>query len=102
MSEPLWPTRDELKKLSDDELRKRHDYAVGEGHQSPTRADFYATELRHREFSRRERWMLAMTVAIAVMTLAVVGLTALSAWFVYRTDDSRAHQGRHEHVRSGR
>jgi hypothetical protein len=51
---------------------------------NPTRADFYLVEMRHREFSRRERWMLGLTIAVAVMTLAIVVLTAANIWVVYR------------------
>ena len=40
VSEPLWPTRDELAQLSDDDLRREPDHWIGEGHQNPTRADF--------------------------------------------------------------
>ena len=77
----LWPTHDELRSLSEDDLRREHDKYSGEV-QNPTIADFYLTELRHREFSRRERWMVVMTIAIAVMTLAILGLTIANRLFL--------------------
>jgi len=83
VSEPLWPTRDKTNELSDDDLLREHDYWIGEGHQNPTRADFYLAQLRHREFSRRERWMLRLTIAVAVMTFAIVVLTAVNIYVVY-------------------
>jgi hypothetical protein len=42
-------------------------------------------QLRHREFSRRERWMLRLTIAIAVMTAAAVVLAAVNIYVVYGT-----------------
>jgi hypothetical protein len=72
-------------------LRREADYWSDADHQNPTRAGFYLTELRRREFAARERWMVRLTIAIAVMTLAVVILTALSAWFVYSVDESPSH-----------
>jgi hypothetical protein len=91
VSERLHPTVEATKKFSDDDLREQADYWSDAGHQNPARASFYLAELRNREFAKRERWMVGLTVAIAAMTLAIGALTAVNAWLVYSVDDSPTH-----------
>jgi hypothetical protein len=61
--------------MSDQELRDAFDYAVGPGHQNPSRAEFYRDELRRRQAAHTEHLMSSMTVAIAGMTLVILVLT---------------------------
>jgi hypothetical protein len=79
MSEPLWESIEELDGLSKKEIASRHDYAVGSGHQSPTKAEFYRAEYARKESRRRERWMIFMTL---VITLATVVNVSVFVWDV--------------------
>ena len=82
MSEPLYPYFRDLEKMSDQELRDAFDYAVGPGHQSPSRAEFYRDELRRRQAANTERVMCRMTIAIAGMTLVILVLTVVNVIIV--------------------
>jgi hypothetical protein len=80
----------ELDGLSLKELRGRYDYvAQGEGQRDPLRASFYLEEIRRHESAYRQRWMLALTIAIAILTLVTV------AAFVADYSD-RHHHERHQ------
>jgi hypothetical protein len=69
VSEPLWESIEGLDKLTKKEIAGKHDYAIGAGHQSPIKAEFYRAEYARKESRSRERWMIFMTLVITIATV---------------------------------
>jgi hypothetical protein len=66
----LLPLYADLDGLGDDELKTLYDVYARQGRH--THATFVLDELRRREASERERWMLLLTLAIFALTIANV------------------------------
>jgi cytoskeletal protein RodZ len=66
----LLPQYAELEGLDDDDLKARYDENASVGRHE--HAGFILDELRRREASRRERWLVLLTLAILVLTIANV------------------------------
>ena len=68
------PTFAGLKKMKTKQLKAGYDEHAR--NHNATQASFYLDEIHRRESRRRERWMLFLTVVIAVLT----GLALYAVW----------------------
>jgi hypothetical protein len=82
MSFNIPSTFGELRNMSDAELRAAYDQRAPHVQAG---VDFILTELNRRTAERAQRWMIGLTIAIAVLTLVNVGLVA---WTIFESDDS--------------
>jgi hypothetical protein len=76
------PTFAELRGLNDEGIKGRYDHVAAGAGRKPAQASFYLEELRRRQSRRRERFMLWLTVAIAI-------LTGANVYFVFRQSNDR-------------
>jgi hypothetical protein len=68
------PTIEELEGLSDEELRARYNEIA---EHTVVGLEWYREELQRRQFARQTRWLVILTVVIAILTATNVVLVAV-------------------------
>ena len=96
------PTFKDLKGYKRQRLEELYDEAAsppeGKSYQ-PAKANFYLDGIRRQEYADREKWMVGLTVVIAVMTALILVATAFTVFDDSSSDEHHPRHGYHQRHR---